>query len=109
MWLKSRPENFRIWRAVALFVGLVCVTVSTVLSCYLYIHAMYSGGYPIHLGFKDGYSGFHPVELLCMQLGGIASVVALVCVAAGKGTLRLVLGAIAILNLMAWFFDAMAL
>jgi hypothetical protein len=35
-------EGFRAWRAAALFLGLVCATVSTGLSSYLYVHAMYT-------------------------------------------------------------------
>jgi hypothetical protein len=109
VWLKSKPETFRSWRAAALLGGLVCATVSTALSCYLYVHAMYTGGYPIHMGFKDGYSGFHPVELLCIQLGAVTALVGVVCTSTGKGTGRMAVRVIAILNLLGWFVDAMAL
>ena len=108
-WLRSRPEIFKSRRTSALFFGLICATVSTALSCYLYVHALYTGGYPIHPGFKDGYSGFHPVELLCIQLGSGTALVAIICAITGKGAGRITLGVIAILDLLGWFVDVMAL
>jgi hypothetical protein len=90
-WLKSKPSVLGKWRAATLLLGLVCATVSTVLTSWLYVHAMYTGGYAIHYGFKDGYSGFHPVEWRFMRWGSLTALAGIVCAAVGQGKGRIVL------------------
>jgi hypothetical protein len=89
--------------------GFVCATISTALSTWLYVHALYTGGYPVHYTFKDGYSGFHPVEWRLIQWGGLAALAGIVFAVASGGTGRTVVAVISVLNLLSWFGDAMSL
>ncbi len=79
--------------------GLCCATISTVLDAFLYVHAVFTGGYPL----------FHPVELMCIRLGSLTAMLGIICALAGKGRLRLSVAIISIFNLLLWFSDAMAL
>jgi hypothetical protein len=79
-------------------VGLVCATVSTALNVYLYVHAMYTGGYRL----------FHPVEFMCIRWGTLTALLGIVGSIAGKGKGRVLLTVISVLNLLTWFGDAMA-
>ena len=78
--------------------GLCFATVPTGLDTFLYIHAVFTGGYPL----------FHPVELACIRLGSLTAMLGLICALAGKGRLRLSVTMISIFNLLVWFSDAMA-
>jgi hypothetical protein len=108
-WLKSKPGVLRNWRAATLLLGFVCATISTSLNTWLYVHALYTGGYPIHYGFKDGYSGFHPVEWRFMQWGSLTALAGTVSAVAGRGKGRFVLAGISIFDLLCWYFDAMSM
>jgi hypothetical protein len=80
-------------------VGLCCATISTILDTFLYVHAVFTGGYPL----------FHPVELVCIQLGSLTAMLGIICALAGKGRLRLPVTIISIFNMLVWFSDAMSL
>jgi hypothetical protein len=108
-WLSTKPNVLASWRTAALLLGFVCATISASLNTWLYVHAMYTGGYPIHLAFRDGYWGFHPVEQRFIQWGTLTALVGLVCSVAGVGKNRAVLGVVSLLNLLMWFSDAMIL
>jgi hypothetical protein len=97
-WLKSKPRVSQNWRAAVLLVGLLCATLSTVLDVYLYVHALYTGGYPF----------YHPVELMCIRWGTLAALLGIVAAIVGKGRGRIPLAVISVLNLMLWFAAAMA-
>jgi hypothetical protein len=86
------------WRAAVLLAGLLCATLSTTLDVYLYVHALYTGGYPF----------YHPIELMCIRLGTLAALLGIVAAIVGKGRGRIPLAVISILNLMLWFAAAMA-
>lgn len=89
--------------------GLVCATISTVLNTWLYVHALYTGGYAIHFGFRDGYSGFHPVELRFMQWGSLTALAGIVCAVVGGRKNRILLAVISTLNLLTWIGDGLSL
>jgi hypothetical protein len=78
--------------------GLLCATLSVTLHAYLYIHALYTGGYPF----------YHPVELLCIGWGALTAFLAIVATTLGKGRGRVPLAIISVLNLMLWFLAAVA-
>ena len=77
--------------------GLCFATASTGLSAFLFVHAIFTGGYPL----------YHPVELFCIFIGGLTALLGLVAALHGKGKLRLPIAAIAILNLLLWLYDAL--
>src|SRR5277367_462699 len=104
-WLKSKPSVLRNWHGAAQLMGLGCATISTVLNTWLYVHALYTGGYAIHFGFRDGYSGFHPVELRFMKWGSLTALAGIVCAAVGGRKNRILLAVISILNLLTWTGD----
>jgi hypothetical protein len=64
---------------------------------YLYVHALYTGGYPF----------YHPVELMCIRWGGLTALLGIVAVSVGKGR-GVPLPIISVLNLLIWFAAAMA-
>lgn len=79
--------------------GLCFATASTGLSAFLFVHATLTGGYPY----------YHPVELFCIGMGSLTALLGLVAAIRGKGKLKLrrSVAAIATLNLLLWFADAM--
>jgi hypothetical protein len=81
-----------------LLVGLLCATLSVALNVYLYVHALYTGGY----------SFYHPVELMCMRWGTLTALLGIVAASVGTGRARVLLGVISVLTLVLWFIDAMA-
>src|SRR6202035_2438229 len=97
VWFRSKPE-VRQWRTAVLLVGLLCATLSAGLDVYLYVHALYTGGYAF----------YHPVELLCIRWGSLTALLGIVAASVGKGSGRVPLAIISVLNLMIWFADAMA-
>lgn len=97
-WFKSKPRVFQTWRPAALFLGLICATLSVTLNVYLYVHALYTGGYPF----------YHRVELMCIRWGTLAALLGIVAAIVGKGQGRIYLAVISVLNLVLWFMDAMA-
>jgi hypothetical protein len=97
-WFKSKPKVLQNWRPAALFLGLICSTLSVTLSVYLYVHALYTGGYPF----------YHPVELMCIRWGTLTALLGIVAATVGKGRGRIHLAVISVLNLVLWFADAMA-
>lgn len=44
-WITSKPKVLQSWRAAALLSGMLFVAISVALSVFLYVHAMYTGGY----------------------------------------------------------------
>jgi hypothetical protein len=79
-------------------VGLLTATVSVTLNSYLYVHAMYTGGYPF----------YHPVELMCIRWGTLTALLGIVAAAMGTGKGRNPLASISVLNLVLWFAAGMA-
>jgi hypothetical protein len=96
-WFRGKPK-VREWRTAVLLVGLLCITVSVALSVYLYVHALYTGGYPF----------CHPVELMCIRWGSLTALLGIVAASVGKGPGRVPLAIISVLSLMMWFAGAMA-
>jgi hypothetical protein len=97
-WHKADQRNFPQWRAIVASVGLFCATVSTVLSAFLFIHAVITGGYPF----------YHPVELFCIGAGSLTAVLGIVAAVAGKGNVDGHVAVISMLNLLLWLIDAVA-
>jgi hypothetical protein len=97
-WLKSKPKVLQNWRVAVLLVGFLCATLSVMLNNYLYVHALYTGGYRF----------YHPVELMCIRWGTLTALLGIVFAIAGKGRGRIPLAVISALNLLLWFADAMA-
>src|SRR6202035_5469008 len=61
-----------------------CTTLSVALNVYLYVHALYTGGYPF----------YHPVELMCIRWGSLTALLSIVAASAGKGRGRIPLAII---------------
>jgi hypothetical protein len=97
-WLRPGEKKFQAWRTVAIAIGLCFATISSILSEFLYIHAIFTGGYPL----------FDPVGLFCLRIGTLASLLGLATALVGNGKLRLSIAAISIFNLLLWFVEAMA-
>jgi hypothetical protein len=97
-WLRADQRNIPQWRAVVASVGLFCATVSTVLSAFLFIHAVITGGYTF----------YHPVELFCIRAGSVTALFGIVAALAGKGNVDGHVAVISTLNLLLWFIDAMS-
>jgi len=81
-----------------LLVGLLCATLSVGLNVFLYVHALYTGGYPF----------FHSVELMCIRWGTLTALLGIVAASVGKGRGRAPLAAISALNRVLWFAASMA-
>jgi hypothetical protein len=86
------------WRGATAVAGLCFATFSTVLSVFLFVHAILTGGYPL----------YHPVELFCIRFGFLAGLIGLAASIMGKGKRRLHVAAISTINLLLWFMDAVA-
>jgi hypothetical protein len=97
-WVRSGEKVTPKWRAGTAVAGFCFVTFSTVLSVFLFAHAIFTGGYPF----------YHPVELFCIRFGSLTALLGLVASIAGKGKLRPHVAVIATLNLLLWFMDALA-
>jgi hypothetical protein len=97
-WARSARDEGPKWQPVVAVVGFSFATVSTILSAFLYIHAVFTGGYTF----------YHPVELFCIRVGTLTALVGLIATALGKGKLRLPGVFVSLLNLLVWFIDAMA-
>jgi hypothetical protein len=97
-WLRPGEKKLQTWRTATIAAGLCFATISSVLSEFLYIHAVITGGYPL----------FDPVELFCLRAGALAALLGLTAALVGKGKLRLSIAVISILNILLWYVDAMA-
>ena len=97
-YFKSKPSVLHNWRAAVLLVGLLCATLSVGLNVFLYVHALYTGGYPF----------FHSVELMCIRWGTLTALLGIVAASVGKGRGRAPLAAISALNRVLWFAASMA-
>jgi hypothetical protein len=97
-WIRLKPKALGSWRVAAVPVGILCATISVTLSVFLYIHALYTGGYPF----------YHPVELRCIRWGTLTALLGIIAAIVGKGRGRIPLAVISVLNLAMWFADAMA-
>lgn len=75
VYFRSKPSVLHSWRAAVLLVGLLCGTLSVALNVFLYVHALYTGGYPF----------FHSVELMCIRWGTLTALLGIVAACAGKG------------------------
>jgi len=97
MWMRSKPKLWDNWRKVSLVLGLVATTISTGLNLYLYVHASYTGGYPF----------YHPVEMACIRVGGLAALLGILAGGVGYGRSRIPVVVLSILNFLLWFMDAL--
>jgi hypothetical protein len=97
-WIRLKPKALQNWRAAALLVGILCATISVTLSVFLYVHALYTGGYPY----------YHPVELMCIRWGTLTALLGIVAAIVGKGRGRVPLAVLSVLNLVMWFAAGMA-
>jgi hypothetical protein len=97
-WLRPGEKRLRTWRTVTIAAGLCFATISFILSEFLYIHTVITGGYPF----------YDPVELFCLRAGTLAALLGLTAALLGKGKLRLSIAVISVLNLLLWYVDAMA-
>src|ERR1700674_45315 len=95
-WIKSGDKQSLKWQTITIIVGLCLATISSILSAFLYIHAVFTGGYPYYA----------PVELFCIRVGTLTSLLGLAATFAGKGRLRIPVAVISSLNLLLWFIDA---
>ena len=95
-WFRSEDKDTLKWRRFAALAGLCFATASTGLSAFLFVHAIFTGGYPY----------YHPVELFCIFIGGLTALLGLMAALHGKGKLRLPVATISILNLLLWLYDA---
>jgi hypothetical protein len=96
-WLKSGLQIPK-WRSVMNGVGLSLVTISSILATFLYVHAVFTGGYPY----------YHPTEMLCMGIGVLTALAGLAAAIAGKGKVRISVTVISMLNLLLWFIDGVS-
>jgi hypothetical protein len=97
-WLRAGEKERPTWRIVVIVAGLCFATISTILSAFLYIHAVITGGYPF----------YDPVELFCIRAGALTALLGLAASFAGKGKLRLSVAVISTLNLLLWYIAGMA-
>ena len=98
VWFQSKHRVWGDWRSATFFLGMVSATVSTAVNVYLYVHALYTGGYPF----------YHPTELLCLRWGSLTALIGIVAAMTGFGKARILLAIISLLNLLGWFGDALA-
>ena len=84
------------WRIVIVLVGFGLATLSTCLDLFLTVHALFTGGYPF----------YHPVEMFCIRVGSLASVLGLFAAAFGKGKVRVATAVSSLVTLLLWFVDA---
>jgi hypothetical protein len=97
-WVKGEEKERPTWRSVAIGSGFCLATFSTILSAFLYIHAVITGGYPF----------YDPVELFCRRAGTLTALLGLAAAVAGKGKLRISVSVISTLNLLLWSIAGMA-
>ena len=96
-WFRSNPKILEKGRSAVLLVGLLSATFSVTLNAYLYVHALYTGGYPF----------YHPVELMCIRWGILTALLGIVAASVGTGSGRIPLAIISVLNLLLWFATGM--
>jgi hypothetical protein len=97
-WIRAKPKPLRNWRAATILAGILCATISVALNVFLYVHALYTGGYPF----------YHPVELRCIRWGTLTALLGIAAAIVGKGGGRIPLAVISVLNLVMWFAAGMA-
>lgn len=97
-WFSSKANNLSNWRFVASGVALLCATISTALSEFMYVHDAYTGGYPF----------YHPVELFCIRFGFLSASVGVLLSVTSRGMTRINILAISVVNLALWYIDGMA-
>jgi hypothetical protein len=95
-WFRPGEKVTPSWRGATAAVGLYFATFSTVLSVFLFVHAILTGGYRF----------YRPVELFCLRFGFLAALIGLGASIVGKGKLRPHVAAISTINLVMWFLDA---
>lgn len=94
--IKTEQGNAPKWRVGVAWFGLVAATASTLLSAFLFLHAVVTGGYPF----------YHPVELFCIGVGSLTALLGIVAAIAGKGKVDGHVAVISTLNLLLWLIDA---
>src|SRR4029077_15914448 len=73
-WIRQPERLTPEWRSATFFVGLCLATISTSLSIFLLVHAVFTGGY----------SFYHPIELFCIRFGGLTALLGIITSIAGK-------------------------
>ena len=97
-WAGSSEEVLPKWRSFTAIAGFCVVTVSTVLSAFIWVHAVFTGGFPLIPPSR--------IELFCILMGGLTALLGLIASFAGKGKLRLPTAIASVVNLCLWFLDA---
>lgn len=97
-WLRSSEDVRARHRVFVALVGLCLASVSTLISAFLYVHAAFTGGFPLNSA----------IELLCINAGTLSALLGLVGAFVGAGKLRVPVFIISALNLLLWFIDAAA-
>jgi len=98
VWLRAPGTDLRSWRRYSIIAGLCFVTISTGMSTFLFVHAAATGGYPF----------YNPIELSCILWGTLTALLAIAAAIIGTGKPRLSIVVLSVVNLLAWFMDAMA-
>lgn len=97
-WFRSRKSAGAPQRGRTTGAALGLATISTLLSGFLYVHAMYTGGYPY----------YDPVELFCLRIGLLTALLGLVLGLIGGRIVRIPIVIISTLNLLLWLIDSIA-
>jgi hypothetical protein len=86
------------WRGALTLVGFVVSTLSLLAALGLWIHALFTGGFPL----------YHPILLTFLRVGFWGAVIGLLAGLVGKGQLRLPTIVCSIISFVVWLSEAMA-
>jgi hypothetical protein len=100
-WRWSRSNNRAVepqWRGTLALFGFAVSTLSLFAAAGLWIHALFTGGFPLH----------HPALLFVLRIGFWAALLGLLSGLIGKGQLRFPAIVCSIVCFAIWLFEAMA-
>ena len=86
------------WRGGLAVFGFAASTISLLSAVGLWIHALFTGGFPF----------YHPILLFAIRVGFWTALMAFVAGIGGKGQLRLPTLTCSVVCLLVWFSEAMA-